>query len=162
MAHNGNLSIIGKPQLKVDALQKVTGETRFADDLSLPRMLYGKLLRSVYPHARILGIDTTRAEQLPGVFAVITGKDLPIKYGILPSSQDEEALCVDKVRFVGDPVAAVAAQDEETAERAANLIHVEYDLLTPVMSIPEALDERRDRIHEQSDRHNIHKLVSLE
>ena len=90
MAHNGNLSIIGKPQLKVDALQKVTGETRFADDLSLPRMLYGKLLRSVYPHARILGVDTTRAEQLPGVFAVITGKDLPIKYGIMPSTQDEE------------------------------------------------------------------------
>lgn len=162
MAHNGNLSIIGKPQLKVDALQKVTGETRFADDLSLPRMLYGKLLRSVHPHARILGVDTTRAEQLPGVFAVITGKDLPIKYGIMPSTQDEEALCVDKVRFVGDPVAAVAAIDEPTAERALELIDVHYEPLAPVMSIREALDEKLPQIHEYADHHNIHKFVSLE
>ncbi|HEX9076570.1 MAG TPA: molybdopterin cofactor-binding domain-containing protein [Anaerolineae bacterium] len=162
MAHNGNLSIIGKPQLKVDALQKVTGETRFADDLSLPRMLYGKLLRSVHPHARILGVDTTLAEQLPGVFAVITGKDLPIKYGIMPSTQDEEALCVDKVRFVGDPVAAVAAIDEPTAERALELIDVHYEPLAPVMSIREALDEKLPQIHEYADHHNIHKFVSLE
>ncbi|MGE5264428.1 MAG: xanthine dehydrogenase family protein molybdopterin-binding subunit [Acidobacteriota bacterium] len=162
MAKNGDLSIIGKSQLKVDALQKVTGETRYADDLSLPRMLYGKLLRSVYPHARILGIDTGRAEQLPGVFAVITGKDLPIKYGIMPSTQDEEALCVDRVRFVGDPVAAVAAIDEETAERAIELIDVQYEPLTPVMSIRDALDEKLPQIHEYADQHNIHKFVSLE
>src|SRR5512135_1030987 len=160
--NKNNLSVIGKPQLKVDALQKVTGETRFADDLSLPRMLYGKLLRSVHPHARILGVDTTSAEQLPGVLAVITGKDLPIKYGIMPSTQDEEALCVDKVRFVGDPVAAVAAIDEETAERAIELIDVQYEPLTPVMSIRDALDEKLPQIHEYADQHNIHKFVSLE
>jgi 4-hydroxybenzoyl-CoA reductase alpha subunit len=162
MPNTHDLAVIGKPQLKVDAMQKVTGETRYADDLSLPRMLYGKLLRSVYPHARILSIDTSRAEKLPGVFAAITGMDLPIKYGIMPSTQDEEALCVDKVRFVGDPVAAVAAVDEETAERAMDLINVEYEPLAPIMSIRDALDEKLPQIHTYAAHHNIHKFVSLE
>lgn len=156
------MNIIGKPLPKVDAWGKVIGETRFADDLVLPRMVYGKILRSVHPHARILGVDTHEAEKLPGVLAVITGRDVPVRYGILPSSQDEEALCVEKVRYVGDPVAAVAAVDEETADRALDLISVEYLPLTPVMSIREALDETRDQIHTYADRHNIHKLVSLE
>ncbi|MDE3090388.1 MAG: molybdopterin-dependent oxidoreductase, partial [Chloroflexota bacterium] len=162
MSNNHNLSVIGHALPKVDAMQKVTGETRYADDLFLPRMLYGKLLRSVHPHARIVGIDTSRAAKLPGVFAVITGKDLPIKFGIMPSTQDEEALCVDKVRFVGDPVAAVAAIDEETAERALELIDVEYEPLAPVMSIRDALDEKLPQIHAYADHHNIHKFVSLE
>ncbi len=162
MPNNHTLSVIGHALPKVDAMQKVTGETRYADDLFLPRMLYGKLLRSVHPHARIIGIDTSRAEKLPGVFAVITGKDLPIKFGIMPSTQDEEALCVDRVRFVGDPVAAVAAIDEETAERALDLIDVEYAPLAPVMSIRDALDEKLPQIHDYADHHNIHKLVSLE
>lgn len=162
MSSNNHLSVIGQPLPKVDAQQKVTGETRFADDLSLPRMLYAKILRSVYPHARIIHIDTSRALALPGVFAAITGADLPIKYGIMPSTQDEEALCVDKVRFVGDPVAAVAAIDEETAERALELIDVEYEPLAAIMSIQEALDENKPQIHTYADHHNIHKYVSLE
>ena len=112
-------SIIGQSLPKIDAWAKVVGETKFADDLVLPRMAHGKLLRSPHPHALIKRIDTTRARALPGVYAVITGHDLPrVKFGILPVSQDEEALCVDKVRIVGDAVAAVAAVDEETAERA--------------------------------------------
>jgi 4-hydroxybenzoyl-CoA reductase alpha subunit len=156
------LNIIGKPLPKIDAWGKVAGETRFADDLFLPRMLYGRILRSTHPHARILGVDTLEAESLPGVLAVITGRDVPVRYGILPSSQDEEALCTEKVRYVGDPVAAVAAVDEETADRALDLIHVEYEPLTPVMSIQEGLDESHDQIHAYADRHNIHKLVSLE
>ncbi len=161
--NNHDLHVIGKSQVKIDALQKVTGETRFADDLVLPRMAYGKLLRSLYPHARILHIDTRRAEALPGVFAVITGRDMPpVKYGIMPSTQDEEALCVERVRYVGDPVAAVAAVDEETAERALDLIEVEYEPLPPVMSIREALDEKLPQIHDYADHHNIHKFVSLE
>ena len=160
--NNPYFRIIGKPLTKIDAFQKTTGETKYADDLVLPRMLYGKIFRSVHPHARIIGIDTRRAEKLPGVFAIVTGKDLPIKFGILPSSQDEEALCVDKVRFVGDPVAAVAAVDEETAERALELIDVEYDLLAPVMSIRDGLDKKLPQIHEYADDHNIHKLVALE
>src|SRR5207247_4638715 len=92
----------------------------------LPRMLYAKLLRSPHPHARILRIDTSRAVALAGVKAVLTGKDLPIPFGILPVSQDEHALALDKVRFVGVPVAAVAAGSEQPATPALELIGVPY------------------------------------
>jgi len=110
--------VIGRAHRKIDATAKVTGATKFADDLAFPRMLYCKLLRSTEPHARIVSIDTTAAQQLDGVQAVLTGPDLPIPFGILPVSQDEHALCIDKVRFIGDPVAAVAATTEETATAA--------------------------------------------
>src|SRR5258706_10526691 len=113
MNNNGNngkpLNIVGKPFRKVDARAKCTGQTKFADDIFLPRMLYCKILRSHEPHALIKSIDVSKALELPGVIAIITGRDLPIPYGILPVSQDEHALCIDKVRFVGDPVAAAAA-----------------------------------------------------
>src|SRR5438876_2465861 len=118
--------VIGKALRKVDAVAKVTGATRFADDLSFPRMLYCKLLRSTQPHARIVSIDVTEAQRLAGVQAVLVGRDLPIPFGILPVSQDEHALCLDKVRFIGDPVAAVAATTEETATAALDLIQVVY------------------------------------
>jgi 4-hydroxybenzoyl-CoA reductase alpha subunit len=136
--------VVGKPLLKVDAHAKVTGQTLFADDLFLPRMLHCKILRSTHPHARIVSIDASRALALPGVKAVITGRDLPIKFGILPVSQDEEALCVDKVRFVGDPVAAVAALEEEIADSALDLIEVVYEPLRPVGSIEAALGMEGD------------------
>src|SRR5437870_9529309 len=102
-------------------------------------MLFCKILRSSEAHARMLSIDASKALALPGVFAVITGKDLPIPYGILPVSQDEHALCIDKVRFIGDPVAAVAAIDEDVAFDAINLIEIEYEPLTTISSIDEAL-----------------------
>src|SRR5574341_1477072 len=140
--------VVGRALRKVDAVAKVTGQTRFADDLTLPRMLYAKLLRSPHPHARIFRVDTSRAEALEGVVAVLTGKDLPTPFGILPVSQDEHALSLDKVRFVGDPVAAVAALDEETAERALRLIDVEYEVLAPVMSIEDALAPDAPAIHD--------------
>ncbi len=160
---NGKFSVIGQSLPKIDAWAKVTGETRFADDLVLPRMAYAKLLRSPHAHALIRRIDVTRAKALPGVYAVITGHDLPrVKFGILPVSQDEEALCVDKVRMVGDAVAAVAAVDEETAERAARLIEVEYEPLKPLMSIQESLANPDVRIHEYGDGPNIHKAVALQ
>jgi 4-hydroxybenzoyl-CoA reductase subunit alpha len=156
-------TVIGQPRPKIDAWAKVTGVTRFADDLVLPRMAYGKLLRSPHPHARIVRIDTTRARALPGVYAVITGHDLPrVKFGILPVSQDEEALCTEKVRMVGDAVAAVAAVDEETAERACRLIEVEYEPLPALMSIEESLAHPEVRIHEYGDGPNVHKSVSLQ
>jgi 4-hydroxybenzoyl-CoA reductase subunit alpha len=97
------LKVVGQALRKVDATAKVTGTTKFADDLSLPRMLYAKLLRSPHPHARIVAIDATGALALPGVKAVLTGRDLPIPFGILPVSQDEHALALDKTRFVRDP-----------------------------------------------------------
>ncbi|MEK6717677.1 MAG: molybdopterin cofactor-binding domain-containing protein [candidate division NC10 bacterium] len=160
--HEGEYSIIGRPLIKVDAMAKVTGETKFADDLALPRMLHAKILRSPHPHARILSIDTGPAEALPGVHAVLTGRALPIKFGILPVSQDEEALATERVRYVGDPVAAVAAVDEETAEAACRLIRVEYEVLPALMSVGEALAREDVRIHDYGPRGNIHKEVALE
>jgi 4-hydroxybenzoyl-CoA reductase alpha subunit len=154
--------VIGKPFRKVDARAKCTGQTRFADDIVLPRMLFAKLLRSPVPHALIKRIDVSKASRMPGVFAIITGRDLPIPYGILPVSQDEHALCIEKVRFIGDPVAAVAAIDEDTAFDAMNLIEVEYEPLKPVASIEDALTIAEPRIHEYGDGGNIHKKVSLE
>src|SRR5919112_67554 len=126
------LRVVGKPFRKVDARSKCTGQTKFADDISLPRMLYCKILRSDEPHALIKKIDATKALALPGVHACITGDDLPIPYGILPVSQDEHALCVGKVRMVGDPVAAVAGGGGDPAFAAVKLIEVEDEPLASV------------------------------
>lgn len=156
------LNVVGKPFRKVDARAKCVGQTKFADDIVLPRMLSCKILRTHHPHALIKSIEVSKAVALPGVIAVITGKDLPISYGILPVSQDEHALCIDKVRFIGDPVAAVAAIDEDTAFEAMNLIDVEYEPLNTISSIEEAILIDEPRIHEYGDAGNIHKKVSLE
>jgi 4-hydroxybenzoyl-CoA reductase subunit alpha len=155
-------SVIGRPLPKVDAAAKVTGQTVFADDLVLPRMCFAKLLRSPHPHARIRKIDISRAEAHPGVLATLVGAELPIPFGILPVSQDEHALALDKVRFVGDPVAAVAALDEETAEEALGLIDVDYEVLPALMSIEDALARPDERIHEYGPRGNVHKEVSFD
>src|ERR1044072_6832372 len=164
--NNGNNGrpkrVVGKPFRKVDARAKCTGQTRFADDIVLPRMLFAKLLRSPVPHALIKHIDVSRALKLPGVVAIITGKDLPIPYGILPVSQDEHTLCIDKVRFIGDPVAAIAAIDEDVAFEAMDLIEVEYERLKTVSSIEEGFYMDEPRIHEYGDGGNVHKKVSLE
>src|ERR671932_782971 len=157
-----DLRVVGKPFRKVDARSKCVGETRFADDISLARMLYCKILRSHVPHALIKSIDTSKARALPGVLAVITGEDLPIPYGILPVSQDEHALCTDKVRFIGDPVAAVAAVDEDTAFEAMNLIEVEYEPLATITNVEEAVMVDEPRIHDYGDGGNVHKKVHLE
>src|SRR5437016_1170431 len=156
------LRVVGKAHRKVDATAKVTGVTRFADDLFLPRMLFAKLLRSPHPHARILSIDPSRATSVPGVQAVLTGKDLPIPFGILPVSQDEHALALDKVRFVGDPVAAVAATTEEAATQALDLITVEYEVLRAFPDALDALEHPEPAIHDYADAGNIHKLIDLE
>jgi 4-hydroxybenzoyl-CoA reductase alpha subunit len=157
-----NFNIVGKPFRKVDARAKCVGQTKFADDIVLPRMLFCKILRSHLPHALIKNIDVSKALALPGVFAVVTGKDFPIPYGILPVSQDEHALCIDKVRFIGDPVAAVAAIDEDVAFDAMNLIEVEYEPLNTISTIEEAVLIDEPRIHEYGDSGNVHKKVSLE
>ena len=157
------LHVIGKPLPKVDAAAKVTGQAIYADDINLPRTLHCKVLRSPHPHARITSVDTSAARRIPGVLAVITGQDLPIKFGILPVTQDERALEHEKVRYVGDPVAAVAAIDEETAASACDAIAVEYEVLQPVMTIDEALAPSKDeRIQDYGGPNNIHKLVAFE
>ncbi len=161
-AKEAELRVIGVPRRRVDARAKVTGQTRFADDIFLPRMAHCKLLRSPHPHARIRKIDASRATAHPGVYLVLTGKDVPIQYGILPVSQDEQALCVDRVRHVGDPVAAVIAREELTAFEALDLIDVDYEILKTISDPEEALATPEPRIHEYGEAGNIHKLVALE
>ncbi|HEV2801074.1 MAG TPA: molybdopterin cofactor-binding domain-containing protein [Pyrinomonadaceae bacterium] len=157
-----DFKVVGKPFRKVDARQKCTGQTKFADDIVLPRMLFAKLLRAHEPHARIVRIDVSKARALPGVHAVITGEDLPTTYGILPVSQDEHALCTDRVRFIGDPVAAVAAVDEDTAFDAINLIEVEYEKLQTITTIEEAVMIDEPRVQDYGESGNVHKKVHLE
>ena len=154
--------VVGRPYTKVDGAAKVTGQTKFADDVMLPRMLHCKLLRSKIAHAKIRSIDVSKALAAPGVVAIATGKDLPTPFGILPVSQDEHALCTDRVRFVGDPVAAVAAVDEDAAFDALDLIAVDYEPLPPVGSIDDGLAPAATPIHDYGDQGNIHKLVSME
>ena len=156
------LRVIGVARRRVDARAKVTGQARYADDISLPRMAHCKLLRSRHPHARIKRINTSRAAAHPGVYLVLTGKDVPIEYGILPVSQDEQALCLDRVRHVGDPVAAVIAREELTAFEALDLIDVEYEILPTISDPEEALATPEPRIHDYGDEGNIHKRVALE
>jgi 4-hydroxybenzoyl-CoA reductase alpha subunit len=154
--------VVGRPYPKVDAAAKVAGQTKFADDLFLPRMLHCKLLRSKVAHARLLRVDVSRALAMPGVLAAVTGRDLPISFGILPVSQDEHALAHDRVRYVGDPVAAVAAVDEDAAFDALDAIDVEYEPLPPIGSIDDAVAHPEPRIHDYGDQGNFHKLVSME
>lgn len=146
-------SVIGKDTHNYDGIAKVTGKAQYTFDLTLPRMLWGKILRSPYPHARILGIDTSKAEQLPGVKAVITGKDtLGVKYGCwrrFSDLCDEQGLCTDKVRYIGDAVAAVAAVDEDTAEQALDLIEVDYEILPAVFDPREAEKPGAPIIHDE-------------
>ncbi|CAN5666464.1 xanthine dehydrogenase family protein molybdopterin-binding subunit [soil metagenome] len=142
------LNVIGRRQRKTDGLSKSTGGARYTDDITLPGMLHGKILRSPHPHARILAIDTSAAERLPGVFATVTGAEMPTPYGIIVWTPDEQALATNKVRYIGDAVAAVAALDEDTANHALELIRVEYEVLDAILD-PEESARRTDiQIHE--------------
>jgi 4-hydroxybenzoyl-CoA reductase subunit alpha len=143
-----DFSIIGKPIAMVDAAGKTTGAGKYTDDLSMPGMLVGKILHSPYPHARIKRIDTSRAEALDGVVAVAIGKDAPNTYGILPVGHDEYPLALDKVRYVGDNVACVAAIDEATAEQALELIDVEYEVLPAYFDPEQSMKAETDLIHD--------------
>ena len=154
-------SIVGRRLPKVNSWAHLTGTALYADDIRLPRMLHGRLLRSTQPHARIKRVDVSRALAHPGVVAVVTGADMPEKMGIMPSTQDETALAVDKVRYVGEPVAAVAALDEDTAYEALSLIDVDYEPLEPIFTIEEALGRDDVKIHEDSRRANVFKEVHL-
>ncbi len=151
-----DFSIIGKPIAMVDAAGKTTGAGKYTDDLSVPGMLVGRILHSPYPHARIKRIDTSRAEKLQGVIAVAIGKDAPNTYGILPVGHDEHALAVDKVRYVGDNVACVAAVDEATADKALELIDVEYEVLPAYFDPEESMKAETDLIHDNKP-HNLEK-----
>jgi 4-hydroxybenzoyl-CoA reductase subunit alpha len=141
-------NVVGARLPMMDAAQKVKGAALFTDDLILPGMLYGKILRSPFAHAKIVNIDTSKAEKLPGVKGVVTGQEIPDRqYGIVPKAKDEYALAKDKVRYIGDDVAAVCAIDPEIAEEALELIQVEYEELPAVFDPLEAKKEGAPEIH---------------
>src|SRR6266850_7100106 len=143
MAHR----IIGKPIGRVDGIEKVSGEARYSGDVSVPGLVWGKALRSPLPHARIVRIDTSRARAVPGVLAVLTAQDLP---SILVGRRmfDMPMLARDRVRFIGEKVAVVAAADPDVAEEALALIEVEYDDLPAVFDPVDALTPGAPLVHE--------------
>ncbi|MFA7468657.1 MAG: xanthine dehydrogenase family protein molybdopterin-binding subunit, partial [Desulfotomaculaceae bacterium] len=148
---------VGRSVPRVDGPSKVKGEAIYTDDMVLPRMAYGKIKRSPYAHAIIKKIDYSKALDLPGVIAVITGEDGPNKWGIVPQTANEVALAVGKVRFWGEGVAAVAAIDEETAEAALDLIQVEYEPLPVLLDPQESMQRANEvRIHEDAPENILH------
>ncbi|HZM34233.1 MAG TPA: molybdopterin cofactor-binding domain-containing protein [Burkholderiales bacterium] len=154
--------VVGKARRRVDGRAKVTGQLRYADDLFMPRMVYAKLLRSPHPHALIESIEVEKAKAHPGVHLVLTGKDFPVPFGIMPVSLDEYPLAPERVRYVGDPVAAVIARDEQTAVEALGLIEVKYKLLQPIETPQEGLLNPVPRIHDYGEQGNIHRNQSYE
>jgi CO/xanthine dehydrogenase Mo-binding subunit len=147
---------------KVDGAVKADGSGLYADDITFPRMLHAKILRSPHANARIRRIDVTRALAYPGVVATLIGEELPEKYGVIPWTHDEQALATDHVRFVGDEVACVAALDERTAEEALNLIEVDYEILPAVLTPEDALAHPEIKVNEKAKIGNITKQVQLE
>jgi 4-hydroxybenzoyl-CoA reductase subunit alpha len=142
--------VINSRLSRLDTPDKATGRALFIDDIRFSNMLYGAMLQSPLPHARIVNIDTSAAEKLPGVKAVLTAKDVgTVKYGVSPARYDETLFCEDKVRYVGDEIAAVAAVDQETAQEAVSLIKVDFEELPAVLSVEEALAEGAPQLHEE-------------
>ncbi|MBI3890236.1 MAG: molybdopterin-dependent oxidoreductase [Candidatus Wallbacteria bacterium] len=163
MAADAEFKVIGRRLPLVDGLKKTTGQGVYTDDIKLPGMLVGKVLRSPVAHARIKRIDTSKAEAMPGVRAVVVGKENRANFGVLPVSKDETALAVNKVIFIGDQVAAVAAEDEEIALDALAAIEVDYELYPAFLKPEESLKpvgDRAHKIHEKTvGETNIHKKV---
>jgi len=147
-----NRRVIGKGLPRIDAPAKVTGSALYTVDLKMPGMLVGKILRSPHPHAKIKSIDTSAAKALDGVLAVITAEDVPDNlFAFYQWQADKNILCRDKVRFVGDEIAAVAAVDGDTAENAVDLIRVEYELLPPILDPEAALQPGAPLVHDDKD-----------
>ena len=142
---------IGKSIIRDDAQGKATGKLKYMTDMVYPGMLWGKIVRSGVPHARILEIDTTEAEQVPGVVAVVTYKDVPGENGFGIAISDQPVFCQDKVRYEGDPVAGVIAETEEIAEDAASKVKVRYELLPAVCDGRFALREDAPLVHDQGN-----------
>lgn len=152
---------IGARTPLVDGVEKVTGKAKYTADIVVSGALVGRILRSTVPHARILSIDTSAAEALEGVMAVCTGADTPVPYGVLPIAENEYPLAREKVRYRGDPVAAVAAIDEITAERALSLIKIEYEPLPAYMTPKAAMKTGAVAIHDEKP-NNVLREVHAE
>jgi 4-hydroxybenzoyl-CoA reductase subunit alpha len=150
---------VGRSSPRVDAAAKVSGQAKYTADHYFENMLYGKILHSPIPHGLIKKIDTRKAETLPGVKLVLTEKDVPdIMYGVSPARYDEYVLAKERVRYVGDEVAAVIAVDEKTAEKALNLINVEYEELPSVFGPMEAIKKGAPQLHDRF-KNNINTVV---
>jgi len=144
------LDVVGKRKPMLDAMDKATGRARFTDDLAAPEMLHGKILRSPLAHAKVLRVDLSEAEKVSGVKGAISGRDIPKKkYGIVPMARDEYALAIDKVRYIGDEVAAVVATSLDAAEEALSKIRVDYEELPAVFDPLEAMKPGAPVIHEE-------------
>ncbi len=142
-------AVIGGRDIRLDAPDKVTGRAIYTDDLTRPEMLHGALLQSPLAHARILNVDTSRAERLPGVKAVLCAANSPdVIFGVSPARYDEHVFCIDKARYIGDEIAAVAAVDRETALAALELIQVDYEELEPVLDAQRAQEPDCPLLHE--------------
>ena len=152
---------VGRPFRRVDGHAKVTGQVRYADDLAFPRMAFLRLVRSTVPHAKIRALRLGKAAEMPGVLGFLTGDDLPISFGILPMSRDEHGLAVEKVRFVGDPVAAVAALSEDQAADAARTVEVDYEPLKTIAGVEDALANPEPQIHDYASEGNLHRKKSM-
>ena len=139
-------AVVGRSVTRVDGVEKATGAGVFAGDIKMAGMLHGKVLRSPHAHARIRSIDTSAAERLPGVRAVVTGKDVPALFG--PAIEDQPVFALEKVRHHGEAVAAVAAVSEQVAEEALELIRVEYEPLPAVLTVDDAIKEGAPLVHE--------------
>ncbi|MDP3522696.1 MAG: molybdopterin-dependent oxidoreductase [Hydrogenophaga sp.] len=151
--HSGEAAeggVLGRAERKIDGRARIVGAAVFTDDIKLPRMVYGKFVRSTEAHARIVSVDVSIALAMPGVVGVALGEELPKKYGVIPVAQDETAMAIGKVRYIGEPIACIAAVDEETAHRAARAVKVTYEVLTPILTIEDALDPSKPHIHGDS------------
>lgn len=149
-----DLLVVSRGVTRYDGPDKVCGRAKYTGDIRLPGMIYGKILRSPIPHGMIRRIDVSRARELPGVLDVITGKDVPEnRYGVSPARYDEHVLAKERVRYVGDEVAAVAAVDCETAERAVELIDVEYEKIPAVFDPEEAMTPGAPAVHPEKPRY---------
>ena len=156
--------MVGQGRPYIEATKKVNGSADYADDIQIKNALHCRFLRSTYPHARINSIDTSKAKALEGVRDVVIGKELPIKFGVLPISQDETAMAVDKTRYIGEIVAAVAADTEEIAEKACQLIEIDYTPIRPFLDMVESTEDTGDdeQIHSHCKfNNNIHKKAEL-
>jgi 4-hydroxybenzoyl-CoA reductase subunit alpha len=157
----GDYVVVGRRVRRIDARDLASGRAVFTDDIALPGMLYGKILTSPHAHARISSIDTSRAEALEGVKAVLTAADVPETfYGVSPARYDEHVLAKDRVRYVGDEIAAVAAVDEQTCLKALDLIDVQYETLPAVFDPFEAMKEGAPQLHDHPKfKNNINTRV---
>ena len=153
--------VVGARLPRIDALARIRGEARFVADMTLPRMVHAAFARSPHAHARIVAVDVSEALAVPGVVGALTGEDVPTRYGAIPVAQDETALALRKVRYIGEPVACIAALDVETARRAAALVRVTYEVLPSVLGVDAALDPSSPILHDEARKpSNVLRAVS--